>query len=367
MEVPRSISIPAFCDGVPASLLLSVMMLSARLSVSVLTVVVVPLTVKSPVTVKALLTVVVPVAAPIERAVAAPAKFTVVAVVLTSANVVLGVVKDVVIAGLVPNTAAPDPVSSVNAVASCEDVNDPRTAAFPTDVTCPVKFALVVTLPAVKPAAVPVTLVITPEAGVPNAGVTNVGLVANTNAPVPVSFVTAANKFALEGVAKNVATPEARPDTPVLIGRPVQLVNVPLDGVPKTGVTKVGLVANTNAPEPVSSVTAASKFAELNEPNTVALPVEVIAPVRLAFVVTLPAVKPAAVPVIFVPTSADGVPKAGVTSVGLVPNTNAPVPVSSVTAANKFALEGVPKKVATPEPKEVIPVPPLATGRVPVT
>jgi hypothetical protein len=49
--------------------------------------------------------------------VAAPAKFTVVAVVLTRANVVLAVVIDVVIAGLVPKTNAPEPVSSVIAAA----------------------------------------------------------------------------------------------------------------------------------------------------------------------------------------------------------------------------------------------------------
>ena len=56
-------------------------------------------------------------------------------------------------------------------------MNDPSTAALPTDVICPVKFALVVTLPAVNPDAVPVTLVIIPEAGVPNAGAVRVGLV----------------------------------------------------------------------------------------------------------------------------------------------------------------------------------------------
>jgi hypothetical protein len=64
----------------------------------------------------------------------------------------------------------------------------------------------------------------------------------------------------------------------------------------------------------------------------VALPTEVTSPVKLAFVVTLPAVKPEAVPVMFVPTSADGVPSAGVVKVGLVANTAAPVPVSSVSA-----------------------------------
>lgn len=48
---------------------------------------------------------------------------------------------------------------------------------------------------------------------------------------------------------------------------------------------------------------------------------------RLALVVTFPAVSPAAVPVIFVPTKEDGVPREGVTSVGLVACTTLPDPV----------------------------------------
>jgi hypothetical protein len=98
--------------------------------------------------------------------------------------------------GEVPNTALPEPVSLVKAVASCAEVNDPNTAALPVDVICPVKLALVVTLPAVKPAAVPVALVITPDAGVPSAGVTNDGLVANTATPLPVSSVRAVASWA---------------------------------------------------------------------------------------------------------------------------------------------------------------------------
>jgi hypothetical protein len=169
--------------------------------------------------------------------------------------------------GLVANTADPVPVSFVSAVSSCKDVNDPRDVAFPEEVTAPVKLAFVVTLPAVRPAAVPVIF-------------------------VPTSA----------------------------------------EGVPSAGVTRVGLVANTADPVPVSSVNAVSRLAEVNDPRDVAFPEEVTAPVKLAFVVTLPAVRPAAVPVMFVPTNADGVPSAGVTSVGLVANTLAPVPVSSVKA-----------------------------------
>lgn len=133
---------------------------------------------------------------------------------------------------------------------------------MPTEVTAPVKLAFVVTLPAVKPAAVPVIFVPTKADGVPSAGVTNVGDVANTADPVP-----------------------------------------------------------------VSSVKAVASWADVNEPRDVAFPTEVTAPVRLAFVVTLPAVKPAAVPVILVPTNAEGVPKAGVTNVADVDITTLPVPV----------------------------------------
>ena len=52
-------------------------------------------------------------------------------------------------------------------------------------------------------------------------------MLANTLAPEPVSSVSAAAKFADEGVAKNAATFAAKPETPVEIGRPVQLVRVP--------------------------------------------------------------------------------------------------------------------------------------------
>ena len=78
--------------------------------------------------------------------------------------------------------------------------------------------------------------------------------------------------------------------------------------------------------------------------KVVELPEEVTSPVRLALVVTVPAVNPAAVPVILVPTKANGVPKSGVTSVGDVDKTTSPVPV-----------------------EVVVPVPPLRTGKDPVT
>ena len=66
----------------------------------------------------------------------------------------------------------------------------------------------------------------------PKVGVTNVGLLAKTNAPEPVSSVTNLAKFALVAVAKKAAAPAAYPLTPVLIGKPVAFVNVNVVGVP---------------------------------------------------------------------------------------------------------------------------------------
>jgi hypothetical protein len=204
--------------------------------------------------------------------------------------------------GLVDNTTLPEPVDVVTPVP-------------------PLATASVPVTPVVN--GRPVQLVNVPLDGVPNTGVTKVGLVANTNAPEPVSFVTAAARLALDGVAKNVATPVPRPETPVAMGRPVQLVNVPDVGVPNIGVTRVGLVESTLLPEPVDVVTPVPPLVTPNVPVT---PVDIGRPVAL------------------VSTNADGVPKAGVTRVGEVLKTLLPEPVDVVT-----------------------PVPPLVTPNVPVT
>jgi hypothetical protein len=101
----------------------------------------------------------------------------------------------------------------------------------------------------------PVQFVNVPEVGVPRRGVTRVGVFAKTSAPVPVSFVTAAARLALEGVPRKVATPVAKPEIPVETGKPVQFVNVPEVGVPNNGVTRVGEVARTTEPVPVTALT----------------------------------------------------------------------------------------------------------------
>ena len=93
--------------------------------------------------------------------------------------------------------------------------------------------------------------------------------------------------------------------------------------------------------------------------TVVELPSETLLPLIVTALLTRPAFGK---PVALVRTAEDGVPKAGVTSVGLVANTKAPEPVSPVTAAAKLAELGVPKNVATPEPKAVRPVPPEAAA-----
>ena len=163
----------------------------------------------------------------------------------------------------------------------------------------------------------PVQFVKTPLVGVPSKGVVRVGEVAKTKSPLPVSFVTAVARLALDGVAKNVATPVPNPATPVLIGSPVQLVSVPLDGVPSAGVTRVGDVAKTSDPVPVSFVTADIKLALDGVPKNVATPAaRPETPVEIGK------------PVQFVSVPADGVPILGVTSVADVASTTVlPEPV----------------------------------------
>jgi len=277
----------------------------------------------------------------------------------------LGVVK----VGEVANTKAPVPVSSVTAVIKLADEGVAKNAATPA-------------AKPVTPVATgsPVQLVKVPEVGVPNNGDTRVGVLANTLAPVPVSSVSAAAKLAEDGVAKNAATFAAKPDTPVEIGRPVQLVRVPEVGVPNNGVVRVGEVANTKRPLPVSSEITPSNSEEEVAANTLSL-LPVVVKVPAVGNVTLVAavvvrVKLKAPAVARVEPSANvnvaavagavnatllilvavATPNTGVTRVGVLANTLAPLPVSSVSAAAKLADEGVAKNAATFAAKPETPV-----------
>jgi hypothetical protein len=137
----------------------------------------------------------------------------------------------VVSAGEVPNTASPVPVLVVSAVRRFPDVGVARKVATlvpkpltPVDTGSPVQFVSV------------------PDVGVPKMGVISVGVLAKTAAPVPVSSDKTAIRLADVGVAKNVAMLAARPLTPVAMGRPVQFVKTPAEGVPRLAVVSVTLV-----------------------------------------------------------------------------------------------------------------------------
>lgn len=183
---------------------------------------------------------------------------------------------------------------------------------MPTEVTAPVKLALVVTFPAVRPAAVPVMFVPTSAEGVPRAGVTSVGDIENTKAPEPVSSVTAEAKFAELGVAKNVATPVPKPLIPVLTGSPVAFVNVTEVGVPSIGVTSVGDVAKTLLPVPVLVtltmflLASSARAVEAVRPDRVAvlLALSVVnAPVLAVVAPTVPLIGPENPPAVIVPVT----------------------------------------------------------------
>jgi hypothetical protein len=73
--------------------------------------------------------------------------------------------------------------------------------------------------------------------GVPKLGVTKTGDVAKTSAPEPVSFVTAAAKFALVGVAKKAGMPVPRPDAAVTKPALSKYTDFPAGYVQKTSLT----------------------------------------------------------------------------------------------------------------------------------
>lgn len=106
--------------------------------------------------------------------------------------------------------------------------------------------------------------------GVPKFGVVNTGDVVPAGPPVPDAVP-----------ASRVATPVPNPVMPVLRGRPVQFVQTRADGVPRAGVTSVGEVPNTNAPEPVSPVTVAARLALDGVVRNVTMPVPGTNPVGL--------------------------------------------------------------------------------------
>ena len=124
------------------------------------------------------------------------------------------------------------------------------------------------------------------------------------------------------------------PVTPVVKGKPVAFVKTPEAGVPKAGAVNV-LFDNVSVPAKVAKV-----------PEALGNVIVVVPATAGAAKVAVPEVEPAKPTLV-----AEATPKVGVTKVGEVANTNAPEPVSFVTAVAKLALVGVPKNPPTPVPK----------------
>jgi hypothetical protein len=121
---------------------------------------------------------------------------------------------------------------------------------------------------------------------------------------------------------------------------PVKLKEVPF-ATPIFGVTKTGDVANTNTPDPVSSVTAAFKLALVGVAKKLATPVpNPLTPVEIGK------------PVPLVKVTEVGVPNRGVTKVGLVDKTKLPDPVDVVTPVPPCATSMV---VALQVPCVIVP------------
>jgi hypothetical protein len=154
----------------------------------------------------------------------------------------------------------------------------------------------------------------------------------------------------------------------------VRLAIVPSD-VSEDAVTPDARVAPVSVPAAAVTVMSALPLkltplisrAVSNVVAVPALPVIVVwSPVLVPLTAVVPVTESAGVlvPVTVTPLIevAVAAPKVGVTRVGLLAKTSAPVPVSSVTAAARLAEDGVPRKVATPVPRLVSPVPPFATA-----
>jgi hypothetical protein len=149
------------------------------------------------------------------------------------------------------------------------------------------------------------------------------------------------------------------PVTPVAIERPTALVRVKAEGVPKLGVTRVGLVDKTVLPVPVAVVTPVPPLATGSVPVT-------------------PVVR--GNPVALVRRAKEGAPKLGEDKIGLVAKTTAPVPVatpvpvppcvrdSGVVKPDNEVMSALAPEAAAPKlvraaPAVIAPVPPFAIGR----
>jgi hypothetical protein len=93
-------------------------------------------------------------------------------------------------------------------------------------------------------------------------GAKNVGWFENTKLPVPVSSVTVAAKFALDGVVTNVSTPDAR----VIAAHEVRFAGTPVRS--PHALLAVALSVLPARLKPVPRVIAAGELMEVGQPSS---------------------------------------------------------------------------------------------------
>jgi len=193
-------------------------------------------------------------------------------------------------------------------------------------------------------------------AATPRTGVTNVGLLASTISPDPVTPAASA-----------VATPVPRPEIPVETGKPVACVRVPDEGVPRAPLKTTGAPADptlsasaeaTPVPRPETPVDIGKPVAFVRVPDdgvpsappkTTGAPLD---PMLLPSAVATPVPRPETPveigsPVAWVRVPEAGVPSAGVTRTGL----------SSVcTPVHVFALPKLSDATTAPVVGEIVSV-----------
>jgi hypothetical protein len=154
---------------------------------------------------------------------------------------------------------------------------------------------------------------------------TPLAVTTDTEVTVPVPPPLLPFSFCIACRIVSVAATVPAPDTYPVITLPITAELVKVTEFPTEVASPVRLALVTTVAELPTEVTPPVRLALVT--TVAALPTDVTPPVKLALVPTFPAVSPAAVPVMLVPTRAEGVPKAGVTKVGLVARTTAPLPV----------------------------------------
>ena len=224
----------------------------------------------------------------------------------------------VVVAGATP---APPPIISAFAANTAEDAQP----------DAELKYGMPPLVPATVRASVPDAVT-----GDPLTEISPPVNDAPTEVTVP-AFPAAQVPSPRQNVEAEAPVPELRfvtgrlPVTPVDNGRPVALVRMPDDGVPRAGVTKVGEVARAIPPVPVTAAASA-------------VPTPVPRPVN----------PPIGKPVALVKTAADGVPNAGVVNVGDVVSAIEPDPETARPSAVRTPVPVVIVEGAVPAPPPII-------------